>query len=262
MNPRHLKSSKVIAMNTAVQAWGATDIGRVRQSNEDSFGIDLQLGLIIVADGMGGHAGGAHASRRCVELCSDHLRAQLPTLQSPAEQLPELLSEVAQLASQTIFREASQNPALSGMGTTLTAALILDGKAHIVHVGDSRCYLIRGGHVQLITDDHSWVFEQVQAGILSQEEAEASEFKHVITRSIGFEAETDPDVYQRSLEFGDVLLLCSDGFSNYATLEDIAALAQDHYYADLPQACVELALERGGEDNITVLCALYCNQMS
>ena len=245
-------------------AWPATDVGRVRSHNEDSHLVDAQLGLYLVADGMGGHAGGAHASQLCVDVVDKVVKRGLDALTIvPPEHrtaaIAELLSVAASEASARIHDQANSDHRLQGMGTTLTGLFIYGERAYVVHVGDSRAFLMRGGTCRQLTNDHSWLNEQVQAGLLSPEEAAQSDLKHIITRSVGFERHVEPDVVPLNVNLGDAFLLCSDGLSNYIEAEEIAELARDHWYGDLPRLCTDLANRRGGDDNITVLVVLACN---
>jgi serine/threonine protein phosphatase PrpC len=241
-----------------LSAWPITDVGRVRSHNEDSHLVNDDLGLYLVADGMGGHAGGAHASRTCVEVVSRVVARGLQGLSDMPREIAQaavndLLGAAASEASARIFDHAQQEPTLHGMGTTLTGMLFHQDRAHIVHVGDSRSYLFRSGGARQLTNDHSWLNEQVQAGLLTEEEAALSDLKHIITRSVGFEREVQADVLTVNVSPGDAFLLCSDGLCNYIELDELASLARQHFYSDLPRVCCEIALERGGEDNITVV---------
>lgn len=244
-------------------AWPTTDVGRVRSHNEDSYLIDGELGLYLVADGMGGHAGGAHASQLCVDVIAKVIRRGLETLTPGAPDqdavIARLLASAVSEASSKIYKQAEEDDRLHGMGTTLTGCLVVGARAHVMHVGDSRAFLLRGGTARQLTNDHSWLNEQVQAGLLTEDEAAASDLKHIITRSVGFEEHVAPDIVQLHVMTGDVLLLCSDGMSNFVEGEEIAMLGRDHWYADLPRVCVDLANKRGGDDNITVVVALVCN---
>lgn len=245
-------------------AWPATDVGRVRSHNEDSHLVDAELGLFLVADGMGGHAGGAHASQLCVDVVSRVVQRGLDAiLGMPREQqgaaVIELLAAAASEASASIFEQAIREPRLQGMGTTLTGLFLFGSRGYVVHVGDSRAFLLRSGNARQITTDHSWLNEQVQAGLLTEEEAAASDLRHIITRSVGFERHVEADIVPINVLTGDAFLLCSDGMSNYIDGEELAVLARDHWYADLPQICTDLANKRGGDDNITVVVALACN---
>lgn len=245
-------------------AWPLTDVGRVRVANEDSFLVDDTLGLYLVADGMGGHAGGALASQTCVEVMKKSVQRGIAGKEAlPADAEPQLVDEMldqaAREASARIFDHGMREPGLAGMGTTLTGMLVRKNQAHIVHIGDSRCYLIRDNEVTQLTNDHSWLNEQVQAGFMSQAEAEKSDLRHIITRSVGFERAVQADVFREHVLPGDVFLLCSDGLSNYLSDDEIATFAQENYYADLPSVCTQCALDRGGDDNITVVVVLACN---
>ena len=245
-------------------AWPATDVGRVRSHNEDSHLVNPSLGLYLVADGMGGHAGGAHASQLCVDVVNKVVKRGVEALSAvPPEQrtaaIAELLGAAASEASARIYDQAAADHRLQGMGTTLTGLFIHGDRGYVVHVGDSRAFLMRGGSARQLTNDHSWLNEQVQAGLLTEEEAATSDLKHIITRSVGFERHVEADIIPINVSPGDAFLLCSDGLSNYVEGEEIASLARDHWYGDLPQLCTELANKRGGDDNITVVVALACN---
>jgi len=245
-------------------AWPATDVGRVRSHNEDSHLVDSELGLYLVADGMGGHAGGAHASQLCVDVVDKVVRRGVDALRAVPMQhrnaaIAELLCAAASEASARIFDQAAADHRLQGMGTTLTGMLLYGNRGYVVHVGDSRAFLMRGGTCRQLTNDHSWLNEQLQAGLITPEEAAHSDLKHIITRSVGFERHVEADVIPLNVHPGDAFLLCSDGMANYIEGDEIAELARDHWYSDLPQLCTDLANKRGGDDNITVVVALACN---
>lgn len=245
-------------------AWPATDVGRVRSHNEDSHLCDPQIGLYLVADGMGGHAGGAHASQLCVDIVGKCVRRALDALavipaEHRTEAIGEMLAAAVSEASARIHDQALADSRLQGMGTTLTGLFMYGERGYVVHVGDSRAFLLRGGTCRQLTNDHSWLNEQVQAGLLSEEEAAQSDYKHIITRSVGFERQVDPDVVPVNVALGDAFLLCSDGLSNYIEADELAELARDHWYVDLPRICTDLANKRGGDDNITAIWVLACN---
>jgi protein phosphatase len=247
-----------------VHAWPGTDVGRVRSHNEDSHLVDDELGLYLVADGMGGHAGGAHASQLCVDIVAKVVRRGLETLAAvePDQRnaaIAEILCAAASEASARIFDQAAADTRLQGMGTTLTGLFIHGDRGYVVHVGDSRAFLMRGGACRQLTNDHSWLNEQVQAGLLTEAEAAQSDLKHIITRSVGFERHVEADVIPLNVTLGDAFLLCSDGMANYIEGSEIGELARDHWYADLPQLCLDLANKRGGDDNITVVVAYAGN---
>jgi protein phosphatase len=166
---------------------------------------------------------------------------------------------IVRKASSSIFEAAWQRPELRGMGTTLTAMLIHAGKAHLVHAGDSRCYMFRDGQLRQLTDDHSWIAEQLKAGAISEAEAKSSKYRHVITKSIGFERDTDADLKSVPVSPGDCFLLCSDGMSNYVEHGELERIIAMTWYRSLPQRLIEMANDRGGDDNITVVVGLVSN---
>ncbi|HEY5938817.1 MAG TPA: protein phosphatase 2C domain-containing protein, partial [Kofleriaceae bacterium] len=145
------------------------------------------------------------------------------------------------------------------MGTTLTAMLVHGGRAHLVHAGDSRCYLFRDGTLKQLTDDHSWIAEQLRNGSISEAEAKSSKFRHVITKSIGFERDIDADMKSVQVHAGDCFLLCSDGMSNYVEHGELERIVAMTWYRRLPETLIDLANNRGGDDNITVVVGLVSN---
>jgi protein phosphatase len=190
--------------------------------------------------------------------------SDLPTDPSVVVTMPPaaatVLRSAARAAGRAIHDAAQDDAALAGMGTTLTAVLFHEDRAHFVHVGDSRAVLIRDGQVTQLTEDHSWIAEQVRAGIITESEARESKFRHIITRSVGFEREVDVDLFGIPVIPGDCFLLCSDGMSNYINHEEIGRIVTTTYYAKVPQLLVDLANDRGGDDNITVLLVYAANE--
>jgi serine/threonine protein phosphatase PrpC len=254
-------------------SWGLSDVGRKRDHNEDSFVNKPDAGLFIVADGMGGHLGGDRASRMAVEHVAREIgrTEQLGPGTPPGsgiglsgEDAPAAvaLRAAARAAGAAIYEVAQQDAGLQGMGTTLTALLFRSARVHIAHVGDSRAFLFRDGRIDQLTEDHSWIAEQVRAGLLSEEEARDSKFKHIITRSVGFERDVQVDVGAVPVLMGDCYLLCSDGLSNYVESEEIGRVMTAHFYSAVPQVLVDLANERGGDDNITVVLVYVGNDAS
>jgi protein phosphatase len=171
----------------------------------------------------------------------------------------ELMRGVVRRASSAIFEAAWAKPELRGMGTTLTAMLVHGGRAHLVHAGDSRCYMFRDGRLKQLTDDHSWIAEQLRSGSISEAEAKSSKFRHVITKSIGFEREIEADMKSVPISAGDCFLLCSDGMSNYIEHGELERIVAMTWYRRLPETLIELANHRGGDDNITVVVGLVAN---
>jgi len=253
-----------------ITGWGASDVGRKRHHNEDSFLCNNELGLYAVADGMGGHLGGERASRMAVEILEREIeRARQEGLlatpagdAAPGEASPigSLLRRAVVEADRNIYEAALSNPALAGMGTTLTALLFSGGYVHLGHVGDSRAYLYRDGRARQITEDHSWIQEQVRAGLISPEEAKESRFRNIITRSVGFEPSVDPDLAGLAVQAGDCFVLCSDGLSNYLSVEEFGQVLTGHFYRDVAGVFVDMANDRGGDDNVTCLVVYAANE--
>jgi len=244
-----------------ISASGQTDVGQRRDHNEDSFLVDEGMGLFIVADGMGGHAGGGTASRLAVETIQSTVREarqREPELfgaptgleDSP---LPDVLREAVEAACTRIFQTAQGSPDLAGMGTTVTAALVDGRTAFIAHVGDSRCYLLRGSRIYQVSEDHSLVNEQLKAGAISADEARHSRFRNIITRSVGFEQQVQVDLMGIELEANDALLICCDGLSNLVDDAEILRAVEESPLETTPARLIELANDRGGDDNITVV---------
>jgi protein phosphatase len=241
------------------EARGLTDVGQRRDHNEDALLIDAELGLVVIADGMGGHAGGATASRLAVETIRKELqdaRAEEPALfgsgaEGEDNPLPDVLGHAVERACAVIFEAAQADPELAGMGTTTTAALVDGRSAFVAHVGDSRAYLLRSGHIYQVTQDHSLVAEQLRIGAISADEAKNSRFKNIITRSVGFERSVVVDLMGLELEAGDAILVCCDGLSNLVEDQEILGLVEEHGL-DAVEKLVDLANDRGGDDNITV----------
>jgi serine/threonine protein phosphatase PrpC len=244
-----------------IAASGQTDVGQKRDHNEDSYLVDEDLGLFVVADGMGGHAGGGTASRIAVETIQARMRdaqAADPDVFSqpaPLEESPlrEVLRDAVEGACASIYQAAQGDPSLAGMGTTVTAAVISGANAFVAHVGDSRCYLARRGHIYQVSEDHSLVNEQLKAGAITPDEARHSRFKNIITRSVGFEADVAVDMMGVEVEPGDRLVICCDGLSNLVEDDEILAIATSCALEEAPRRLIDLANERGGDDNITVI---------
>jgi protein phosphatase len=241
---------------------GVTDVGRVRTNNEDSFRIVSPPHLFVLSDGMGGEAHGEVASALAVETvvqhCMEGQKNAAVTLYG--EQQPgwsdktRRLSSAAHLANKRIFESAHEHPEQQGMGATLTAAWIEGSRLSIAHIGDSRAYLLRSGSLQQLTSDHSLVAEQVRQGILTPAEAETSEMQSVLLRALGSQPEIQIDAEEHLLIARDILLLCSDGLTRMVIEPEIAGTLQAEPDANRAAAkLVELANDRGGSDNITVV---------
>jgi serine/threonine protein phosphatase PrpC len=247
-----------------IRGWGASDVGRRRDHNEDRFLCNDALALYAVADGMGGHLGGERASRMAIEILEAMLQRpseapaadDTPLAVSPAE--AALRNAIAE-AGRRIHALSSTDPEVAGMGTTLTALFFHERRVYVGHVGDSRAYLYRDGRVRQLTEDHSWIQDQVRAGLLTSSEARQSRFRNIITRSVGFEPTVIPDVQDLAPQAGDCFLLCSDGLSNDVPVEEIGQILTTDFYRDAPRKLIALANDRGGDDNITCVCVSVAN---
>ena len=246
-----------------VTSTGLTDVGLRRSHNEDSFLVSNEMGLYLVADGMGGHAAGEVASSRTISVvCEFVSRArQDDEIAWPLEIDPNLdttqniIVTAVRLANQCLCALSETEDLYAGMGTTIAGVMIDGDSAHIVHVGDSRVYLLRDGTFQALTSDHSWVNEQLQRNILTAEEARTHRWRNVITRALGHKQEIDIDLHKHDVQPGDTWMLCSDGLTSMVEDPEIEqALANGD--SGLDQKCrrlVDMANAEGGKDNITVL---------
>lgn len=245
---------------------GLTDVGRVRSNNEDAFRILEPLNLFVLSDGMGGEAHGEIASSLAVETiiryCSDAKEDSGVTLHGASnenwsEKTRRLQNAVLD-ANFKIFQSAQNNPEQRGMGATVTAAWVHEGKLSIAHVGDSRAYLLRSGNLQQLTNDHSLVAEQVRRGILTRQQAEESDMQSVLLRALGAHPDVEVEVDEAAIYPRDVLLLCSDGLTRMVTEPEIAGTLQAETDASsAAHKLVELANDRGGLDNVTVIVARF-----
>ncbi|HUH01197.1 MAG TPA: PP2C family serine/threonine-protein phosphatase [Kofleriaceae bacterium] len=173
-----------------------------------------------------------------------------------------VMRTAARQAGHAIFEAALTDSALRGMGTTLTAMLYHDGRMHLAHAGDSRAFLFRDNGLRQLTEDHSWIWEQVKSGAMTEAEAKESKFRHIITRSVGFERDVQMDHVGVPVQPGDCFLLCSDGMSNYIENDELERLLAATWYRRAPQLLIDLANERGGDDNITVVVVYIGNDAS
>ena len=245
-----------------VEAFGTSDIGQRRENNEDHYVIDESLNLYIVCDGMGGHAAGEVASENAVEFAARHIRENRETVRNARKKpegyyrVLELAEDAVEEASRQLHDLACSDAQYAGMGTTMTALLVVDDKGIVSHVGDTRLYLQRLEDLHVLTSDHTLANELVQMGGLRKGDAEKGGFTNVLTRSIGTHKAVQVDSLMFDLFPGDTFLLCSDGLSRY--LEDRAELSRYLKSEDLdgiPQKLVQLANSRGGKDNITAIVA-------
>lgn len=226
-------------------------VGKVRTRNEDSWLIDEDLGIYIVADGMGGHAGGAEASAACVRTVREAVYAQLANGRVDSSSAPGRITKAIQQANETVRNLSQRDPSLAGCGTTCTALCFVGDTAWIGHVGDSRCYHHRHGELWLVTSDHTVAEQRVRAGYDRPEDVAGKD--HVLLRAVGTEDFLQVDVTSVPAFAGDRFLLCSDGLNTHLSPREIREILDATHGKAAAEACVWTALERGGEDNVTVL---------
>lgn len=251
-------------LSDTIRFYAATDVGKVRDHNEDNFLVDKKLGLFIVADGMGGHAAGEVASaiavrtvheevKREKELLDDYATGATGANKVTPKDVVALLEHAVQRACSKIHEEARADAAKRGMGTTLSCLLLVGTQGFIAHVGDSRIYLSRGGHSQQVTEDHTVYNELIKRGKLSKEQIEKVQQKNAITRAVGVYERVEVDTLVIELIAGDTLILASDGLHGYLEspdeLDEPLKLEGDASV----KALIALANERGGKDNITTV---------
>jgi serine/threonine protein phosphatase PrpC len=249
-------------LHTWVAVGARTDMGRVRENNEDKFDflepdepavLASRGRFYAVADGMGGHQAGQIASELALKTVFRAYYADAAAGGSASSDIGAALTRAVAEANRYLLDVARMIPERSGMGTTLTGAVVREDELFVVHVGDSRCYLLRGGQMEQVTEDHSWVQEQVSRGTMSLEDAEMSPFRNVITRSLGAAPEVEPDLYAIRLEVGDRLVLCSDGLNGMMDDGELFELAREGSPSVAAWSLVDRAVENGGKDNVTVL---------
>jgi protein phosphatase len=227
-----------------------TDVGKTRDHNEDNYGVGSgeqaeQLGeLLVVCDGMGGHAAGEVASQLAVEtILADYYA-------DTGEDRPHALTEAFKQANAQIYARGQ-----GSMGTTGVAALLHHDALHIANVGDSRAYLIRDGEIRQVSRDHSFVSDQVAAGLITADQARLSPHRNVITRALGYQPDVTVDLFRLPLQIGDIIVLCSDGMHGLVLDEEIVEIATSRPPAEAVQRLIDWANTRGGTDNITVVVA-------
>jgi len=251
----------VDAAATALEIAGVTDAGRRRARNEDAIYWDAELGVALVADGMGGRSGGEVASTTAVRSIKSDLRLALAGPHGraggcgAAGECAAMLSELVRRANQRVLLAAARDPRCRGMGTTLVMALFSQGHLSVANVGDSRAYRLRDARLELLTHDHSMVQELVDRGAMNATEATLSQHRSVLTRALGVGPDIEVDVEHHHTLPGDVLMLCSDGLTRMATDAEIAGVIAPHL-GDLrraARAAVDFANARGGFDNVSIV---------
>lgn len=252
-------------MALMVEVAGRSDIGCVRTNNEDNFGYDQRHGIYVVCDGMGGQAAGEVASKMAVDTILTYFResasrGRFEPIGEPAKdgsEMAQALASAIHLANRAVFESSTTHASQAGMGsTTVTVHTGKHGLFAIGHVGDSRIYLVRGGVIQQLTQDHSLVMEQVRRGLITPEEAKHSEVSNIIIRALGAEKDVKPDVDDLMAQPNDVLLLCSDGLTREVEDQQLQEIVNANAQKPLQATCdalIEAARKGGGNDNITAL---------
>lgn len=230
---------------------GISDIGNVRKLNEDTYGVlqEQSFNLFLICDGMGGHNAGEIAS----EMAKKTILGEMRGAEEEEEMLPLLLKSIEK-ANRAIYTLSSEEKTMSGMGTTVTAALAHHGRLDVAHVGDSSLFVVYNNEIKKITKDHSYVQELVDLGKLTEEDAKHHPNKNIITRAVGTNPHVDVDVYTHSTQEGEVYLLCTDGLSDYLSAKEIhSELSRCDTMHSAMMALLETAKQRGGRDNITLV---------
>jgi PPM family protein phosphatase len=274
----HSTGGRVTGGGIRVSVFGKTDLGRTREHNEDTFLVaDLSTGnaslhpevrshevgprgsLFMVADGMGGAAAGELASEMAADLIFRHLVTAWTTdPDASAGRFAFRMREAVELANGRIYAYAREHPEVRGMGTTVTAAGVFGTDLYLTQIGDSRAYLVRGGEAIQLTKDQSLMQRLVDAGELTEAEAEQSERRNIILQALGPDPRVKVDLSHQSLQQGDTLIICSDGLSGLVRREEFAELVTR--FPDLAELCsalIDTANQRGGPDNITVVAARF-----
>lgn len=247
-----------------IKSFGITDVGLKRDGNEDSFSVEDSLGLYIVADGMGGHLAGEVASRIAINMINKCFKKWLEEDASEEDIFGEPDESISRegnyivsgikLANKVIYELATEQKQYQGMGTTVVVLLVTPTSIIASNVGDSRIYMVRDGELEMLSKDHSIVAEQVELGMMTEEEAENSSMKHVLTRNMGSAEDVVPEVFEIEPSNNDCFILCSDGVTDLMNDDEIFEMIED---ADDPEVlCCELVkkvLDRGAHDNTTIV---------
>ncbi|HJK97793.1 MAG TPA: Stp1/IreP family PP2C-type Ser/Thr phosphatase [Polyangiaceae bacterium LLY-WYZ-14_1] len=249
-----------MAAANGLRFWPATDVGRVRDHNEDAFLVDKRLNLFVVADGMGGHAAGEVASQLASHTVREYLaerREQLTAYEQGRETDPDLISRILEQAvrqaCRAVHEEGVRDETKRGMGTTLDVLLVIGDRGFIAHVGDARIYMVRRGTVHQLTEDHSLLNELLKRGRLTRDQIEKLDHKNAVTRAVGVYEDVEVDTLHFDVLAGDRFLLCSDGLHGYLEESELLGLVDETGEEDIVGRLIELANDRGGKDNITAV---------
>ena len=238
-----------------IKAYAKSDKGNVRETNEDYFYISNsldQIQLFLLADGMGGYNGGEIASQLAIQTAKNYIENNFKDIEKDRDSIIQLLGSSMEYANMVVYEKAKENPELQGMGTTLEICLIYNNKAYIGHVGDSRIYRVRKQFIRKLTQDHSYVQKLVKEGTITKEQAEHHPQKNMLMKALGCNAFVEPDVMVKGFLKDDILIMCSDGLSNMVDQQTIYEMVSKNI-EQATKDLVQLAKDRGGYDNITVV---------
>lgn len=235
-----------------MRSFTRTDVGKLRDVNQDYYFISDELGLYILADGMGGYAGGEIASKLATEAAARYITNNFPSINHDPENIQKLIKDAIEYANMVVYDKAKTHELLDKMGTTLEICLIYENKAYIGHIGDSRIYRIRKDIIRKITTDHSYVQKLVKDGTITKEEAEDHPKKNMLMKALGCEAYVEPDIITKGFLKEDTFLICSDGLTNMVSEEEIKRIVEEDIIK-APAKLIEKANENGGYDNITLI---------
>ena len=238
-----------------IKAYAKSDVGKVRELNEDSFYISDSLDeiqLYILADGMGGYKGGEVASKLAIQSAKNYIESNFKEIEKDKDSIIQLVGSSIEYANMIVYEKSKENKELNGMGTTLDVCLIYNNRVFIGHVGDSRVYRIRKEFMRKLTQDHSYVQKLVKDGTITKEEAVHHPQKNMLMKALGCNAFVEPDVMVKGFLKDDILIMNSDGLTNLVSQEEIFREAKKDI-EQAPKELVNLANEKGGYDNITVI---------
>ena len=238
-----------------IKAYAKSDKGNVRETNEDYFYISNsldQIQLFLLADGMGGYNGGEIASQLAIQTAKNYIENNFKDIEKDRDSIIQLLGSSMEYANMVVYEKAKENPELQGMGTTLEICLVYNNKVYIGHVGDSRIYRVRKQFIRKLTQDHSYVQKLVKEGTITKEQAEHHPQKNMLMKALGCNAFVEPDVMVKGFLKDDIIIMCSDGLSNLVDQETIYEMASKNIEQGTKDL-VQLAKDRGGYDNITVV---------
>lgn len=236
-------------------AFAKTDVGKAREMNQDYYyisGPQDPIKIYILADGMGGYNGGEIASKLATTTALSYITSNFEDTPKEREDILKLIKSAMEYANMVVYEKAKENPELQGMGTTLEICLIYNNKVYIGHVGDSRIYRIRKQFIRKLTQDHSYVQKLVKEGTITNEQAAHHPQKNMLMKALGCNAFVEPDVMVKGFLKDDILIICSDGLSNLVDQETIYEMATKNI-EQATKDLVNLANDRGGYDNITVI---------